>query len=316
METAYANRVIVVGARSARQGTGEFVAGWFARHGAEVTGIVGTTAETVEQAQARLRKVYAIECRGYTNLDAALAAEPGGMVAICSPYHAHADQLMKVGHSGRHCLCEKPLCWPAPPSEDPIAPFVAAGRLLDVITQWPCTLPTFYVLHPEQAGDAVESFEMRLSPISSGLDMIPDAVPHFLSMLRALCGSVQPANIAAEFVGGDPRRLRLTCDVSHAAGRLRATLHLETCPQRPRPAWYAINGARVDREVELAGYDQFFRLKDRRMPLPDPLGQLVARFLAEVAANRPTNRSALAHDQKLLTLFHEAARAESANTNS
>ncbi len=309
-------RVIVIGARSARQGIGEYVAGWFARHGAQVSGIVGTTAETVEEARARLRERYAIDCRGYTDLAAALGSEPGNIVVICSPYHMHAEQLLMVGRSGRDCLCEKPMCWPAPIGDDPVAPFVASGRFLDVLTQWPCTLPTFFALYPEQTGAAVERFEMRLSPITSGLDMVPDAVPHFLSMLRALVGSAWPANITAEFVGGDSRRLRIACDVTNATGCIHATLHLETCPRRPRPAWYAINGSRVDRDVELAGYHQFFRSGDRRVSLPDPLGQLVGRFLADVAVNQPTDLSALVHDQKMLTLFFDAVQAESSSGNS
>ena len=307
---AHATRVIVVGARPVRQGIGEYVAGWFARHGARVSAIVGTTPKTVAQAQALLRDRYAIDCRGYTDLAAALGSEAGDIVVICSPHHVHAEQLLVVGRSSRHCLCEKPMCWPVPSGYDPVAPFVASGRFLDVLTQWPCTLPTFFALHPEQAGAAIERFEMRLSPITSGLDMVPDAVPHFLSMLRALVGTTWPVNITAEFVEGDLRRLRIACDVTDDTGCIHAILHLETCPQRPRAAWYAVNGARADREVELAGYQQFFRSRGRRIPLPDPLGRLVGRFLADVANNRPTDHSALAHDQKLITLFLDAVRAE------
>jgi hypothetical protein len=309
-------RVIIIGARSARQGIGEFVAEQFARHGADVTAIVGTTPDTVAQARAILRERYAIDCRGYVDLDQALAEEPSDIVAICSPYRLHAEHLRAVGHAYRHCLCEKPLYWPAAIDEDPLAPFVATGKLLDVLTQWPCTLPTFFELHPEQHGAEIERFEMRLSPITSGPDMVPDAVPHFLSMIRTLTGSSEPADISisAEFIGGDPRRLRIAAGFAHDRGVTHATLHLETCPQRPRPAWYAINGARVDREVELVGYQQFFRAGQRRIPLPDPLGLLVGRFLADVAANRPTDRSALDHDGELLTVFHSAVRAQSSGT--
>ena len=299
-------RVIVIGARSARQGIGEFVAGWFASQGAEVTAIIGTTPETVALAQATLHERYAIDCRGYTDLDRALAEESAEIVAICSPHRLHAEQLLAVARAGRHCLCEKPLCWPTPAGHDPIAEFIAAGRLLDVVTQWPCTQPTYFELHPDEVGAAVERFEMRLSPISAGLDMVPDAVPHFVSMLRSLIGPADPKIRTARFVDGDQRRLEIACELGHARGRTRATLHLETCPDRPRPAWYAINGARVDREIELGSYQQYFRAGARRIPLPDPLGQLVQRFLADVAANRPTHPQAHYQDQKLLTMFSDA----------
>jgi len=299
-------RVVVVGARSARQGIGEFVAGWFARSGAEVTAIVGTTPETVAMAQAALHERYAIECRGYTDLGRALAEEPAEIVAICSPYRLHAEQLLAVSRAGRHCLCEKPLCWPPPAGQDPIAAFVASGTWLDVVTQWPCTLPTYYALHPGQVGAAVLRFEMRLSPISSGLDMVPDAVPHFVSMLRTLVGPAEVAIRTAKFLTRDQRQVEIACDLDHARGRTRAIVHLETCTERPRPAWYAINGARVDREVDLPSYEQFFRAGDRRIALSDPLGQLVQRFLADVAANRPTEGRAHYHDRELLTMFYGA----------
>ena len=87
-------------------------------------------------------------------------------------------------------------------------------------------------------------------------------------------------------------------------------------PAHSVPGPHGINGAHVDREVELAGYHQFFRSGDRRIPLPDPLGRLVGRFLADVAVNRPTDQSALADDQRLLTLFFDAVRAGSSSVNS
>lgn len=305
---AQAPRIIVIGARPARQGIGEYVARSFGRHGAHVTAIVGTTPATVAQAQDTLRTRYAIDCRGYTDLAEALAREPGEIVAICSPYRLHAAHLAAVATAGRHCLCEKPLCWP-PPEHDPIAPFVARGTLLNVLTQWPCTLPAYFELHPGLAGAKVEHFEMRLSPISNGADMVPDAVPHFLSMIRALIGTAVAVDLAAEYRDGDASRLRIDGVFMHPGGATRATLHLETCMQRPRPAWYAVNGARADREIDLQTYQQYFRAGDRRVPFPDPTEVLVGRFLADVASGRRTDQMALDHDQKLLTLFHSAVRA-------
>ena len=303
--------VIVIGARTARQGIGEFVAARFAECGARVAAVVGTSVASVERARATLRERYGLDCRGYTDLPAALAAESTEIVAICSPYAVHAEHLVAVGRASRHCLCEKPMIDPRADTDIDalIAPFVRSGRHLAVLTQWPCTLPPFFDLYPEQAGRAVEQFEMRLSPISTGADMAPDAVPHFLSMLRALAGNVSIDQIDVTFTDGDPRRLRITTDVAHPKGRMKAILNLQTCPNRPRPAWYAINGDRADREIEQPGYRQYLRAATGRRPLQDPLCLLVRDFLADVAANRPTDADALAHDQRLLTLVCGAVRA-------
>ena len=50
-----ARRVVVVGARSARQGTGPFIAGAFDRLGADICAVVGTSSVTVNQALDSLR---------------------------------------------------------------------------------------------------------------------------------------------------------------------------------------------------------------------------------------------------------------------
>lgn len=300
-------RIIVVGARSARQGLGEYVASWFARRAAEVVAIVGTSKDTVQNAQATLRERYGIQCRGYINLDEALACVPCDAVVICSPYRFHAEHLWTVGRAGKHCLCEKPLFWPLT-DRDLIAPFIESGKRLEILTQWPWTLPAFFDLYPSQERTTIQSLEMRLSPITTGLDMVPDAVPHFISMLQGLVGSGSVSRLSARFIDGDPRRLTFHCVYRHGRGQTEGVLHLETCPHRPRPAWYAVNGARVDREIDLADYQQYFRSKERRVSLPDPLGLLVDSFLTNVINERPTCRTMLDQHQEFLTLFWNAAQ--------
>jgi hypothetical protein len=211
-----------------------------------------------------------------------------------------------------HCLCEKPFISPFAEigTAELVRPFVAAGRHLSLVTQWPCTLPTFYELHPDQAGAAVERFAMRLSPMRSGVEMAPDAVPHFLSMLRALLGPVWIGDLSIEFAGDDAPEMRVELQLDHAGGHTSAVLHLATCSQRPRPAWYAINARRVDREIELPAYRQFLRSGDRRVPLEDPLSRLVQEYLCAVAAGQGTDANALAHDQDLLRLVCGAIRGD------
>lgn len=304
---ADAPRVIVVGARSARQGTGPYVARWLQMHGAEVCAIVGTQNSTVQQAQRTLRREYDITCRGYTDLATALTREQADAAAICSPSRFHAEHLEVTANAGLHCLCEKPLCWSAAASHpagsqdahDPLQPildaFDKAGRLLQLITQWPATLPAFDQLHPGGRRSAVEHFAMRLSPISTGLEMIADAGPHFLSMLIALCGpgELERIDVAGPAGSPDQEPLVLNATYRHAAGQTAAELRLQRCLTRPRPAWYAVNGSRVDRQVTMPDYHQSLVAGGREVALADPMEAVVKDFLHALRVRRATDRIGL-----------------------
>ncbi len=58
---------------------------------------------------------------------------------------------------------------------------------------------------------------------------------------------------------------------------------LRTRVRRPRPAWYQINGLRVDRDVELPGYRQYLVSAGKRVPLADPMRSVTASFAARLA---------------------------------
>lgn len=282
------SKVIVVGARSVRQGTGPFIAAAFAANEADIVGIVGTSNDTVEEARQALAQNQGIVCAGYTNLQDAILAERADIVAICSPYGVHQKQLAAVAEAGCHCLVEKPLMWPAAEQEVQaiVEGFTRRNLLLQMVTQWPTTLSAFTALLGP-LNRPITEFAMGLSPISIGLTMVPDSAPHFISLLQALLGTgeCEQVNIAIE---GDAEsdRLTLSCNYRHASGNCRAQLSLATCEQRPRPAWYSINGQRVDREVELPAYNQHLVTGECRATLMDPMEQVVAAFLASLETDR------------------------------
>jgi len=291
-------RIIVVGARVARQGTGPFIAGALGKLGAVVCAIVGTRTSSVQQAQQALLSEYDIHCRTYVDLPAALESEKPDAVVICSPYEFHSDQLLQVARAGCHCLVEKPLAWPATQRKVDaiVAAFSKNALLLQVVDQWPHTLSSFAELHgpaPRQVTD----FAMRLSPISIGANMVPDSAPHFLGMLQALLGSghCEDIVITLPHTAGDAptSRLTLDCNYRHRKGEARAHLLLETCELRPRPAWYQVNQLRADREVELSSYTQYLVSKGKRVMLPDPLEEVVKDFLRKLASHATTDEQTL-----------------------
>lgn len=304
-------RALIVGARSARQGTGPFIAAALANAGVEVVGIVGTRSETVAAAQQQLREQWQLSPAGFTSLEHALEATGATVVALCSPWQYHAEQLQQIGDFGCHCLVEKPLAWPATADrvDALIANFERRELLLHMVAQWPLSLPQFEALHgkaPEQASQ----FAMRLSPISQGPTTLPDAAPHFISLLQALAGAGEFTDIV---VGDDtPDYRSVQARYAHANGSIAATLELKTCPERPRPAWYEIDGMRVERTVILPEYQQFLCAADKQVSLPDPMQMVVDQFLAKLAANTPTAGAALRAAHRNLQQLTAAADASSA----
>ena len=311
MPAGPAPRVLGVGARSVRQGTGPFIAAGLQAAGARVEAIVGTTEESVCEARSALIEQWQIEPRAYTDLSRALEIERPEAVAICSPWRFHGKQLAQVARAGSHCLVEKPLLWPADLREvdGVLAAFEQRGLLLQLVAQWPCTLPSFIALHGPLPPE-IEAFKMRLSPISIDRDMVTDSAPHFISMLQALLGTgdFERVQITHGDESGDNTlsQLALQAVYTHAAGSTYCQLLLRTCSSRPRPAWYQVNKLRVEREVELPSYRQYFRCAAGRVQLPDPIHQVAARFVQGLAGGEATATDTLRAGHRNLLQLAEA----------
>lgn len=178
------------------------------------------------------------------------------------------------------------------------------GKLLMVNEQWPYTLPTFARLHPGFAdADDFRSvptrIAMRLSPSMAGAEMIPNAVPHLLSLVWRLCPA--GGEIEQIEVEGD-RATQAAIDVRfeyrHSAGATQVSLALRQTLSQPRMAAYAIDGRGARRVVEMNPYRFWLEATDeldwnevdsgssnrlrRRVPMPDPLALLVADFAEQM----------------------------------
>lgn len=301
-------RVAVVGARRGRQGLGEHLARFAVLHGAVVPAFVGTTAASVAQAREVLLG-HGIDAEGFTDVEALLDAHEVDALIVATPAEHHLQYLETALDRGVHVLCEKPLVWGG---ADPVAAarrmeqgFGAARLVLHENCQWPLTLPAFRTLHPDAPEVPARAFDMWLSPTSRGARMLVDAVSHPLSLLQALApGEGRVEGVA--FSTRDPGTETLGLDFGYLARgvSIRVGVRLATCPHQPRPAGYAVDGFRAERRVRTRDYALEFEDAGRRVPVPDPMGALVAGFLdavrGGVAPDGPQARG-LAHRLGLLT---------------
>ncbi|MES1243422.1 MAG: Gfo/Idh/MocA family oxidoreductase [Acidobacteriota bacterium] len=290
-------RTAVVGARSRRQGTGEYVARELARAGCLVTAVVGTSEETLREARERLAARYGIECRGYLRLADLLAAEEVDAVVVCSPPEHHLEALELALAAGCHAFCEKPLWWEDGLEETPAAAvearaaalvrgFAERGLVLAVNTQMPFTLEGFDRLYPGARAEPPRSFAMRMSPITAGPRAVVDSAPHLLSMLYALAGEGSIEDAAAFRQDADGGRQTLGFVYRHDRGAVRTRLVLRRRLSAPRPLSYCVDGNFATRRIEMPDYR--IRLADRRrsVALRDPLSGSVDRFVEAVRSGR------------------------------
>lgn len=305
-------RVAVAGVRRVRQGLGEHFARWLVAAGAEVPAFLGRTEESNAES-ARILAARGIAARGFTSLDALLAAAPVDALVIASPAETHAGLLEAALAARLHVLCEKPFVAGRPGAaafaERMERGFAEAGLVLAENCQWPETLPFFATLHRGTLDEEPRAFAMELAPSSCGAAMLADTMSHVVSMLQALS---PPGDGAGRIEGlrfstDDPAATSLDVefgfvrdDVSPAGAGpipdetddaetgdgsdIEVSVRLRPGPSQPRPAAYAVNGRRVDRRVRMPDYALAFEGGGRSVPVPDPVGLLVARFVRDVAA--------------------------------
>ena len=292
------HRVLILGARRRKQGLGEFIAQYFHEQGAEVCGVIGTSAQSVEETVRYLRAQYGIATRGYTDITTALEQAKPTIVVIASPTNVHRRHLEAVAESGLSCLCEKPLFWEDDAEVEPreverlVDRFCGEGQLLQLVTQWPETLDDYYSLYPEVKGQPVERFQMLLGPVTIGTKMAVDALPHVLSMVHCLTGVGEVLNPRAAYK--NPDHLNVFFNYRHARGNLEVDVDLIRTLESPRPAGYAINGFAVRRSIQLPEYQIIFSDDSgNQVALEDPLQKRVRQYLADLENGKSTDRERL-----------------------
>lgn len=308
-----APRVGIIGARRHRQGLGPHVARYLRTWGAEVPCFVGTSARTIDLAREELART-GIEARGYLDAGEMIARERLDAIAILSPPETHASCLDLALSGGLHALCEKPLVWGgegnAAEALRIAEGFRSRGLLLRENCQWPYTLGAYAELHPGVLDAPAQHFEMRLSPTAAGKAMIPDAMPHALSLLQALADGPEPRIEGLRFSTHRLDAPGITIGFRYVAGdrSVDASIELVQEKAQPREAGYAVNGRWARRMIRVEDYAMFFASGARVVDVPDPLALLVGSFVRALEA-APREASAAREIAERARLLDEIANA-------
>ena len=307
-------RVAIVGARRRNAGLGEFLTRFFRELGAEVAGVVGRSEASARETADHLSAKYGITTRGFGSLlDLFARAGPVDAVAICSPHEAHLEHLRQCAQAGVHTLCEKPLVWGAGldlerETRQVAEAFRAQGKLLMLNAQWPQILATFRRLHPGVDPGRMTRFEMGMCPPGEGLSMIPEAVPHAISLLLALLGPGEAGEIRAAYPDPSSREaLTLTFRYAGLRGAADCRLVYRQSLAVPRPTYIAVDGARIDRVVKMPGYEVGFTNGKQTLWIEDPLKAHVRDFLEAIRSGKSrTDEEGLLCHSRILAQFRSA----------
>lgn len=311
-----APRVGIVGVRKLRQGLGIHFARWLVAAGAQVPAFIGRTPESIDEGR-RLLLARGIDARGFTSLDALLAAEPIEALVIASPAPTHFEWLGRALGAELHVLCEKPFVWGDPEAvlavHTTVYEFMRRGLVLHEHCQWPYTLPAFRALYPGALDEPLRTLEMELSPGSRGEAMLVDVLSHPVSLLQELLAGAAvwsapggPRLGPVRFSTRDPHagRMEVVAGLGDAAGARVAemTVRMTHTPSQPRPAAYVVNGRRADRRIRLPEYEMSFTDGAREVPVVDPMRLAVADFVRAVVEARlpPSQRPNLERDVRRL----------------
>ena len=277
-------RVLIVGAGRSRNGIGEYIGKYFHKNKAQVVAVLGTTQETSLRAASALEK-YGITATPYSNFDDMVDRESPDVLVIASPASTHYDYLARGLESGLHVFCEKPFIWSvAGPLEKAVSHVLNRARekqlTLAMNSQLPFTLNDYEKLCGKMERGGSNRFYAAMSPFASGAEMIPDTMPHVLSLLYAVFGEGKVRNV--RFESTTPRDLKIEFQYVGSSGICETRAELASQERQPRPFRFGWNGKIVSRSLDLANYDIYFNHEGKRLKIQDPLEASVTNFIEAI----------------------------------
>ena len=246
--------------------------------------MLATTEKTGLQASSALKK-YGIEAHPHTTFEEMVRGEKPDAVVIASPSSTHYEYLLKCLDSGLHIFCEKPFLWDdhtdiQKRAEDVLKKAREKKITIAMNSQWPFSIDDYEKICGGISIRESNHFSIRMSPFSPGRVMIPESVPHPLSILYCRLGPGRMEGLNFESDGEEEMGIRFTylfgtraCDV------LIRLVHQET---QPREFSYGFNDRVVSRSLDLNNYEIYFHYGNKKVKIADPLELSVKNFMEAV----------------------------------
>jgi hypothetical protein len=277
----------LIGARRTSNGIGEYIGKYFHMLGADVSAVLGTTAQSSTLAAQNLSK-YGIAARAYSDFSSMVDSEELDAIVIASPTHTHLDYMIECIEAGAHVFCEKPFVWPGHNDLERVIDdiFTRAhkrGIIIAINSQWPFCLQYYENLCGNIVRKSEETFFMRLSPVCSGEEMVPDSLPHALSMLFHILGEGAIRDLAI-MKGKDIMDISFCYITGQTSCRTQVSLVREEA--QPRTFSFGFGGRVAHRIIDMDTYAISFDYEGKKITVPDPLELSVRDFISAVEDER------------------------------
>jgi len=273
--------VSIIGAGRTRNGIGEYVGKYFHEHGAKVSSVLATTEKTSLRASSALRK-YGIEAHPYTNFDEMVRGEKPDAVVIASPSSTHYEYLLKCLDLGLHIFCEKPFIWDGGgDTRKRVEDFFEKARekklTIAMNSQWPFSIEAYEAISGKIMIQNSNTFFIGMSPPFPGREMIPESVPHALSLLYALLGVGEMGGLSFEPNGERELNIKFSYLFDTRSCDVFIRLTFQEAP--PRDFSFGLNGKIVFRSLDLENYGIYFHYGNTKLRIVDPVELSVNNFL-------------------------------------
>ena len=277
-------KVAIIGAGRNRNGIGEYIGKYFFKHGGVVTSILGTTEKTTLQASSTLRK-YGIDAHPYIDFNELVRNERPDTVAIASPSLTHYEYLLRSLDAGFHIFCEKPFIWEErtdirKPIEDIFKKAREKNVTIAMNSQWPFSFESYEKICGKVELKKSNQFVIHLSPFSIGREMIPDSVPHALSLLYHLLGAGEIEDLNFELKG--EREITISFTYRFGIQECDVLIELKFQESQPRDFSFGFNGRTVVRSIDFENYGIYFSDGNKKLKIVDPLELSVKNFMEAV----------------------------------
>jgi len=217
-----------------------------------------------------------------------VSAEKPDVVVIASPASTHYDYLLRSLDRGLHVFCEKPFIWDDRPDirkriEDIFERAREKKLTLAMNSQWPFSIDHYEELCGKVRIGEKNHFFVRMSPFAPGRVMIPESVPHPLSLLYCRLGAGEIQELNFELDGEGEMSIRFTYLFETRACDVLIKLGHQKTP--PRDFSFGFNEKIVSRSLDLNHYEIYFNFGKSKMKIADPLELSVKNFM-EAVENR------------------------------
>lgn len=276
--------VSIIGAGRTRNGIGEYIGKYFYRHGGKVTSALGTTEKTSLQACSALRK-YGIEAHPYIDFDEMVRTERPDVVVIASPSFTHYEYLFKSIDSGLHIFCEKPFIWDdhmdiLKTVEEIFKKAREKKLTIAMNSQWSFAINDYEKICGKVRIKNRNTFYIKMAPPLPGREMIPESVPHALSLLYCLLGDGEIEDL--NFGSGGEREMSTRFTYRFGTQACEVFIQLAYQETQPRDFAFGLNDRIVSRSLDLENYEIYFNYGNKRLQIVDPLESSINNFMEAV----------------------------------